>query len=106
MAREKVLIVDQDLDTLSRIYLALVHRKFKAEACNNSQEIPERLKRFKPAVIILGPEDYTDIGRKLRIPAIVLLDDGSAPPELNYGDIQLKKPVTADLVIKTLEKLI
>lgn len=108
MAREKILIVDQDLDTLSRIYLGLIHRKFKAEACNNPQEIPERLKRFKPAVIVLNLKEYHSVSEKLKIPAIVLIEKDNEPVRipLNDGDIQLIKPVAIDALIKAVEKLV
>lgn len=106
MAREKILVIDQDLDALSRMYLALIHRKFKTEACNNSEEIAARIKRFRPAVIILNWKDYKAIGSKLKIPAIVLFENGNADTELSYGDIPLKRPVHADELIKTVEKLV
>jgi DNA-binding response OmpR family regulator len=106
MAREKILVVDHDLDSLSRIYLALIHRKFKAEACNNSQEISARLKRFKPSVIILNSDDYDKFQNKLKIPAIVLVEKKNAGVALNDWDIQIKKPVQIDELIKAVEKLI
>jgi len=107
MAREKILVVDEDLDSLSKIYLSLIHRRFKIEACNNPHEIPERLKRFKPAVIVLGTKEYGRLSLKLKIPAIVLgeKNDQSAI-ELNYGDIHLKKPIHADKLIRTVEMLV
>lgn len=106
MAREKILVVDHDLDSLSRMYLALIHRKFKTEACNNFEEIPARLKRFKPAAIILNGEDYNSISNKLRIPAIVLIENGNTGPVLNYGDLSLKKPVQIDELMKAVEKVV
>jgi DNA-binding response OmpR family regulator len=106
MAREKILVIDPDLDSLSRIYLALVHRKFKAEACNNSEEIPHRLKRFKPAAIILNLIDYRPISNKLKIPAIVLIENGDAGPALNYGDLPLIKPVQIDELVKAVEMIV
>ena len=106
MAREKILVVDQDLHSLSKIYLALIHRKFRAEACNNAEEILARLRRFKPSVIILGGAEYEKINGKLKIPAIVLSDLENVNMELSLGDIELKKPVSADLLIQTVEKLI
>ena len=107
MAREKILVVDYDLDSLSRIYLALIHRKFKVEACNHSQEIKERLKRSKPAAIILGANDYKTISEKLKIPAIVFMDkDSTNGIRLNDGDIQLERPVPANKLIEAIEKLI
>lgn len=106
MAREKILVVDHDLNTLSKIYLALVHRRFKAEACNNPQEIAARLKRFKPSAIILSLNEYDMINKKLRIPAIVLSEKKDTITQLNYGDIQLQKPIQVDELIKAVETLV
>lgn len=107
MARDKILVVDQDIDHLSKIYLALVHRKFNTRACNNPQEIPERLKKFRPAVIIVNASDYNSIMEKLKIPAIVLAErENNTKIPLNDGDILLKKPVSAETLAKAVEKLV
>jgi len=107
MAREKILVVDTDLDSLSRIYLALVHRRFKTEACNKPEEIPERIKRFKPAVIVIDVTQYGMLSQKLRIPAIVFSEqEVDFCTQLNYGDIHLKKPIHADQLIKAVERLV
>jgi DNA-binding response OmpR family regulator len=107
MAREKILVVNHDLDSLSRIYLALIHRKFNTEACNNAEEIPKRLKRFKPAVIVLDQKEYDTISENLKIPAIVIIEpDHSIVSPMNDGDIQLKKPIHIDELIKAVEKLV
>ena len=106
MAREKILVVDDDLHSLSKIYLALIHRKFKAEACNKPEEIAARLKRFKPAVIILRAEEYLKINGKLKTPAIVMFEGEKFQGHLNYGDIVLTYPASADTLVKTVERLI
>ncbi|HEY6954277.1 MAG TPA: response regulator [Flavisolibacter sp.] len=106
MAREKILVVDDDLHSLSKIYLALIHRRFKAEACNNPEEIAARLKRLKPSVIILHAEEYLKIKGKLRTPAIVLCEDDRLQGHLNYGDIILPCPVSADVLVKAVERLV
>jgi len=106
MAREKILVVDDDLHNLSKIYLALVHRKFKAEACNDPEEIAARLKRLKPSIIILDFKEYQKINKRLRIPAVVMSCEDSLESHLSYGDLPLKKPISADVLIKTVERLI
>jgi DNA-binding response OmpR family regulator len=107
MAREKILIVNHDLDFLSRIYLALIHRKFKVEACNNPEEIPERLKRFRPSVIILDLKEYNVIDKKLKIPAIVIVEkEETSSVHWNGWNTQLKKPVQVDELMKAVEKLV
>src|SRR5690349_923349 len=107
MAREKILVVDHDLDNLSRIYLALIHRGFKVEACNQPEEINDRLKRFKPAVIVLNTREYEQIMERLKIPAVVLTEIQARPAAaLNDGDVLLQKPVPADALVKAVEHFV
>ena len=106
MGREKILVVDSDLDSLSKIYLALIHRKFKVEACNNPEEFYDRMKRFKPAVVILNLDEYSIRSEKLKQPAIVLVENENQRIQLNDGDILLAKPVLVDELIKAVERLI
>jgi DNA-binding response OmpR family regulator len=106
MAREKILVVDPDLDSLSKIYLALIHRRFKVEACNNPDEFSDRTKRFKPAIVILNSNDYRTHCKKLKQAAIVLIDKKDESVQLNDGDIPLTKPVSVDDLIKSVERLI
>jgi DNA-binding response OmpR family regulator len=106
MAREKILVVDPDLDSLSKIYLALIHRKFKVEACNNPEEFSDRMKRFKPMVVILSSNEYIIRYKKLKQPAIVLINKEYIPVQLNDGDIPLTKPVSIDELVKSVEKLV
>lgn len=106
MGREKILVVDSDLDSLSKIYLALIHRKFKVEACNNPEEFSDRMKRFKPAVVILNLEEYNICSKKLKQPAVVIVDRENHSVEFNDGDIPVTKPVSADELVKAVERLI
>ncbi|MBO9681729.1 MAG: response regulator transcription factor [Flavisolibacter sp.] len=106
MGREKILVVDSDLDSLSKIYLALIHRRFKVEACNNPEEFYDRMKRFKPAVVILNLDEYRIRSEKLKQPAIVLVDNEKHEVQLNDGDILLTKPVPVDELLKAVERLI
>lgn len=107
MAREKILVVDPDLDSLSKIYLALIHRKFKVEACNNPEEFLDRMKRFKPSLVILNRTEYNIYSKKLKIPAIIASDrENGTILQLNDGDISLKKPISVDDLVEAVEKLI
>lgn len=106
MAREKILVVGQDLDSLSKMYLALIHRKYKTEACDKPEEIPDRIRRFKPVVIVVDFNEYEPIKEKLKIPAVVLLANADGRiAQLNDGDIPLTKPVQAEELIKAVEML-
>lgn len=105
--RTKVLVVDSDLDTLSKIYLALVHRNYKAEASDKASEILERLKRLKPALIILGPKEYSQISAQLKIPAVVVgLTEELSKLVPVAESVFLQKPFTVDALMKAIESMI
>jgi len=100
-------VAHHDLDTLSKIYLTLVHRNYKAEACNKSEELAERIKRMKPAVVILCFGSYQVIKSKLKTPAIVLvekheIDSVETDPEI----IALEKPLQMDVLMHNVQKLV
>ena len=90
--RTKVLVVNSDLDTLSKIYLALIHRNYKVEATDKIEEIYERIKRLKPVVIVISFNDYKLLKTELKIPAIVLADHQN--PDILSSDevVVLQKP--------------
>lgn len=100
---QKILVMDTDIDNLSRIYLSLLHRKYKVEVTDKAQEILERIKRFKPALVILCEEDYHSVKTKLRTTTIVLTPKNSAT-QLNYGDLKLEKPFSMHDLVKLVEE--
>ena len=105
--RTRILIIDTDLDNLSKIYLGLIHRNYKTEASDNTEEIPERVKRLKPAVIIIGKKEYLVQLQKFNIPVILILDQEEensvqAAEEL----IILHKPVSIDQLIQAIESVL
>ena len=106
MAKGKVLVSHNDLDVLSRIYLLLIHKKYKAEATNKPEEIEQRIKRFKPDVLIISSVDYLFIKDKLRKPAIVITDSEQPKPALNYGDRILRQPFQTNSLLQAVEELI
>jgi DNA-binding response OmpR family regulator len=106
ITKTKILVVDPDLDSLSKIYLNLLHRNYKVEACNNGEEIAERLKRLKPSILIIHHELYWDIEKKLKIPAIVLIDEEERVHIHEQEDLKLlSKPVQTELLIKAVQSL-
>ena len=88
MARIKILVVHHDLDTLSKIYLALVHRNYKTEASDKVEEIEERIKRLKPALIILGKKEWLSLKDILKMRVIIILE----------------KPFQMEVLIRTIEE--
>ena len=105
--RTKILVVDSDIDSLSRIYLALVHRNYKAEASDQQNEIPERLKRLKPAVVILGKTEFESLTQELKMPAIILMEKEDLPEFAGREDlVGMEKGVQIDALIRTIETLV
>ena len=106
IVKTKILVVDQDIDSLSKIYLNLLHRNYKVEACNNGNEVTERLKRLKPSILIIDREFYWEIEKKLKIPAIVLTNGYSDSGIKEQEDLKvLSKPVQTDRLLKTVQSL-
>src|SRR5690242_14164513 len=96
-SKTKILIVDPDIDSLSKVYLALLHRNYKVEACDCEKEVQPRLKRFKPDILIIHEQFYWDVEKKLKIPVIVLLEELNGINIHEQEDIKLLvKPVHAD----------
>lgn len=106
MAKGKVLVSHHDIDVLSRIYLLLIHKKYKAEATDKPEEIEQRIKRFKPDVLIVSSNDYLLIKAKLKKPAIVIAENSQPRVELNYGDRILKQPFQTTTLIQAVEELV
>lgn len=105
--RTKILVVDNNLHTLSRVYLALLHRNYKVEATDQLQELKDRIKRMKPAVLILNKTDYLNVMNELKIPAVVLVnkeENSGLPAE---GELMiLENPVQIDKLVEAIEHLV
>lgn len=104
--RQKILVVYRDLTALSRIYLALLHRNYKVEATNDTGEIVERSKRLKPAVTILGEQEFLDARQDLKTPAIVLVD-AEQPSSTVFPDdvIVLEKNSQVEKLVSAIDHL-
>jgi CheY-like chemotaxis protein len=106
ITKTKILVVDPDIDSLSKIYLNLLHRHYKVEACNNEQEVPERLKRLKPSILIIHYDFYWEVEKKLKIPVIVLMDGSTSSRIREQEDLKLlSKPIQTELLIKAVQSL-
>lgn len=84
--KARVLVVDSDLHTLSKIYLSLIHRNYKVEATDNAQEIVARVDRFKPRLVILRSstknltqEVYEELAGK-RLNVLLIADENEVIP--------------------------
>lgn len=99
-------MVDSDLDTLSRVYLALVHRNYKVEASDKKEEIPERIKRLKPVLLILGQIEYLFFQDHLKIPCITLVDLSEDEFYVPEDVIIMRKPIALDQLIQKVEEIV
>ena len=105
-SKAKILVVDHDIDSLSKIYLNLLHRNYKVEVCNNGTEVLDRLKRLKPSILIIHHKMYWEIEKKLKIPAIVLVDGFPGVHINEQEDLKvISKPIKTDLLINAVERL-
>ena len=107
LSRTKILVVDQDIHSLSKIYLNLLHRNYKVEVSDSGDELPALLKKLKPSILIIHHEFYRLVEKKLKIPAIILTEQYTELKIREQGDVKiLNKPIQTDhllTVVKSLE---
>jgi DNA-binding response OmpR family regulator len=104
--RTRVLVADTDLDALSKIYLSLLHRNYKAEICTNAEDLPQKIKKFKPSVLIIDCSMYLSLERKLKLPVIVLLESNEYAMIKEVEDIRLlRKPLQSVTLIGIVQQL-
>lgn len=100
MKNLRILIIDTDLFSLSKVYFGLIHTEHAVEACNNLQEVAERVERFQPGVVILGntgTHDRRSLCRYFKDVHLLLV--GSPPGHTDLGpDNVLDKPVDVSLL--------
>lgn len=105
----RILIIDTDLFSLSKIYFGLIHLEHAVEACNNLQEVDERVERFQPGVVILGHTgtgDLHDLCSHLKILGVhlLLLGEQATPVALPVDGV-LEKPVDVNLLRRAISDL-
>ena len=106
-ARTKILVVDSDLDSLSRVYLALVHRNYKVEATDKHEETIERIKRLKPSVVILGKHEFFSLNKELKVPVILLLEKDDLSSITAHDELVLMdKHASIEKLIHAIEDLV
>jgi DNA-binding response OmpR family regulator len=53
-SKPRILIADDDLESLSILYLKLLHRQIKTEAVTNTGEVMHQIKQFKPHILVIS----------------------------------------------------
>jgi DNA-binding response OmpR family regulator len=111
MKNLRILIIDTDLFSLSKTYFGLIHLEHAVEACNNLQEVEERVERFQPGLVIVGntgPGDAASLCRYLKVQGVHLLLLGRrAEVDLSTLPVDgvLEKPVDVNLLRRTISEL-
>ncbi|HEU0064829.1 MAG TPA: hypothetical protein VFQ58_07350 [Flavisolibacter sp.] len=112
----KILIVDSDIDLLSRLYLTLLHKGYKVEATNEAEEIIARIDRFRPNLLVIN--DFMDglTGEILRdlykrkIAVLLITDSDEFSSEHRFRKMEIiHRPVDLlllDLKIKELMNIV
>lgn len=108
MKNLRILIIDTDLFALSKIYFGLIHMEHVVEACNNLQEVEERVERFQPGLVILGNTGTGDLKalcHYLKVLGVHLLLLG-APTAVDLPvDGVLEKPVDLNELRREIREL-
>jgi len=109
----KVLIVDADLHSLSRIYLGLLDREFPVEASNDLEELLPRIRRFQPQVLLISEEmgraGLNGLQRQLKsagIFTILMTEPGNSPVAADLPvDERIEKPLHLHHLMERLSRL-
>ena len=112
----RIFIVEHDMDTLSSIYMTLLHRNYLLEASADAYEIHPRVERFRPDLILInqdlpgfdGPSVCRYIKEVFQIP-IILIVKKDAPRDLVAqcpSDDIIEKPVNTDLLLAKINILL
>ncbi|HWJ25454.1 MAG TPA: hypothetical protein VNS32_02870 [Flavisolibacter sp.] len=107
-SKMRILIADNDLESLSKLYLKLLHRRIKTEATNSADEIIARIQRFKPHLLLLNPsmidEPANAFCKKLktdyRVISILLIESSD---QFNYQFDTITKPIDVDVLLDVID---
>ena len=100
-----ILIADDDLDSLAKMYLKLLHKQIKTEATNDANEIIPQIIKFKPKIVLISPslvgEHVCEFCKKIkcefRVVPILLIDQAD---ENSYSFDTVTRQVDVDHLIE------
>lgn len=79
----RILVVDENIDSLKKLYIGLLQMQFDVEASDQVNEIIQRINRFKPAVLLMAqqfveeqPNLYKNIRDIYKIPILRMVPAG------------------------------
>jgi CheY-like chemotaxis protein len=109
---EKILVVNNDLDTMTLLTLWLENKAYKVKYTGNIEEVQELVKEFNPQLVMVDIlqkeviEQLKDNEKTREIP--VLLMTGYATRQKNSqvpADDVIEKPFNLNLLERKIEKL-
>jgi DNA-binding response OmpR family regulator len=97
----RILLADDDMDSLSKLYLKLLHKQFKTEATDRFEEIDSRISRFRPHLLLINrkmipghPDEYSKkLKTSMKVNTILMTEPGDRSDYLSYA---LTRPVDID----------
>jgi len=99
--KSRVLVIDEDIDSLKKLYIGLLQLQFDVEASDQVNEIIQRINRFKPAVVVMAqefvdnePNLYKNIKQIYHLPIIRLvqsLDKGSGEEDFVSKPVRINE---------------
>jgi DNA-binding NtrC family response regulator len=83
----KVLLVDDELPSLSKMYIDLLLKNYEVEATHEAREVIPRIRRFCPDVVIipsalhgLDPHDLCSMAKEQGLSFILMVNEASETP--------------------------
>lgn len=108
--KAKILVVDEDIDSLKKLYIGLLQLQFDVEASDQVTEIVQRINRFKPSVVIMAqefvvqePNLYKNIKQIYGLPIIrLVLEKPKEEEEVDF----IIRPVRINEVAERIRQII
>lgn len=113
----RILIVEHDMDTMSLLYMTLLHQNYQLEASIDAEEILLRVERFRPDLMLVNNAlpgfDSREICRLVKetfgIP-IILIVEKNAGTSAGLGccatEDVIEKPINTDLLLQKINLLL
>ena len=104
MDKIKILVIDNDVGTLSKIYFNLLFKNYRVEICNDQREIIPRVQRLRPHIVFVnlqmtqtsGEEICRNLKKHSSTPVVLIQPPGATPStKINgcHADEVIFKPI-------------
>lgn len=93
-----------DLHLLSRLYIALVQRGYRTEVTDAVEAASQRIKKWKPVLLITGSAEFHQMKQGLNLPVIVLSENDADEWQSNDGVLVVNKNIPLGELMKQVKK--